>query len=183
MNPEPRGLRQNKHRKQRHGKQGAHSTHGNTDTHWQLVSTAPISAARWACIDVPSSGVLQKCMYTSCGQCTEAGIQASSMTGSQSPCQVGEGPSRVDSEGCRSLITQCSWHPSSLDRWHGTHNAGRVHDNILEYGAKVNGVPDVGLLCGGEIDALCVAAALDVEDAAVTPAVFIVADERSPRVC
>lgn len=52
-----------------------------------------------------------------------------------------------------------------------------VEDDVFEDGAVADGVEDVGLLLGGQANALGVAAALDVEDAAVTPAVLVVTDE------
>lgn len=54
---------------------------------------------------------------------------------------------------------------------------GRVEDDVLEDGAEFDGVENVRLLLGGETDGLCVAAALDVEDAGVGPAVLVVANE------
>ena len=55
-------------------------------------------------------------------------------------------------------------------------------DDVLEHGAEADGVEDVGLFFRGQADALRVAAALDVEDAVVRPAVLVVADERALRV-
>ena len=50
-----------------------------------------------------------------------------------------------------------------------------VHD-VLEDGAEADRIEDLGLLLGGEVDRLRVAAALDVEDTGVGPDVLIVAD-------
>ena len=52
-----------------------------------------------------------------------------------------------------------------------------VEDNVLEDGAKSDGVEDIGLLLGGEANALGVAATLDVEDTTVRPAVLVVTDK------
>ena len=52
-----------------------------------------------------------------------------------------------------------------------------VEHGVLEHGAEADGVPDLRLALPGELDALGVAAALDVEDAVVGPAVLVVADE------
>lgn len=52
---------------------------------------------------------------------------------------------------------------------------GIVHD-VLEDRAESDGVEDIGLLLGGEVDALGVAPALDVEDACVGPDVLVVPD-------
>ena len=54
---------------------------------------------------------------------------------------------------------------------------GGVEDNVLEDGTELDGVENVGLLLGGETNALGVATALDVEDTSVTPAVLVVTDE------
>jgi hypothetical protein len=53
----------------------------------------------------------------------------------------------------------------------------RVKDNVLEDGAELDGVEDIGLLLSGEANALGVAAALNVEDASVTPAVLVVTNQ------
>ena len=58
----------------------------------------------------------------------------------------------------------------------------RVVDNILEDAAKADRVVDLGLLCGGEVDALGVTATLDVEDTSVGPDVLVITDEQTPRV-
>lgn len=52
-----------------------------------------------------------------------------------------------------------------------------VEDNVLQDGAEADGVVDIGLLLGGETDALGVAATLDVEDTTVGPAVLVITDE------
>ena len=43
--------------------------------------------------------------------------------------------------------------------------------------AKLDGVVDIGLLLLGEVDALGIAAAFEVEDAVIGPAVLVVTDE------
>jgi hypothetical protein len=53
----------------------------------------------------------------------------------------------------------------------------RVVDNVLENGSEANGAVDLGLLLGGEVDALGVAATFDVENTSVGPNVLVVADE------
>ncbi|MDZ7748133.1 MAG: hypothetical protein U5K43_04180 [Halofilum sp. (in: g-proteobacteria)] len=57
-----------------------------------------------------------------------------------------------------------------------------IVDDVLEHGAEADGVVDLRLGLGREVDRLGVAAALDVEDAVVRPAVLVVADERTMRV-
>ena len=59
---------------------------------------------------------------------------------------------------------------------------GVVHD-VLEHGAEPDRVEDLRLLLRAEVDALCVAATLDVEDALVRPDVLVVADELPSGVC
>ena len=57
-------------------------------------------------------------------------------------------------------------------------DAALVRDDVLEHRAeRVRGLVDLGLRIGGEPDHLRVAAALEVEDAGVAPAVLVVADE------
>lgn len=57
-------------------------------------------------------------------------------------------------------------------------NAGDgVEDGVLEDGAEADGVENIGLLLGGEANALGVAATLDVEDTGVGPAVLVVTDQ------
>lgn len=58
----------------------------------------------------------------------------------------------------------------------------RVENDVLEDGAELDGVENIRLLLSGEANALGVAAALNVEDAAVTPAVLIVANQSALRV-
>jgi len=57
-----------------------------------------------------------------------------------------------------------------------------VEDDVLEDGAELDGVENIRLLLGGEANGLGVAAALDVEDTCVGPAVLVVTDERTLRV-
>lgn len=52
-----------------------------------------------------------------------------------------------------------------------------VKDDVLQNGAVADGTVNIRLLLGRETDALGVAATLDVEDTAVTPAVLVVADQ------
>src|SRR5215210_6934770 len=52
-----------------------------------------------------------------------------------------------------------------------------VHNHVLEHGPKADGVPDLGFLLGGEVYRLRVAAALEVEDSRIRPAVLVVADQ------
>ena len=55
-------------------------------------------------------------------------------------------------------------------------------DDVLAHRAEADGAVDVGLALLGEVDALGVAAALDVEDGLVGPAVLVVADEAAGRI-
>ena len=57
------------------------------------------------------------------------------------------------------------------------HAAGGVDHHIFGDRAKADGVPDLRLAGLREVDALGVAAALEVEDAVVAPAVFVVANQ------
>ena len=54
---------------------------------------------------------------------------------------------------------------------------GRIEDEVLGEAAELDGVVDLGLALAGKVDALGVAASLDVEDAARAPAVLVIADE------
>ena len=60
--------------------------------------------------------------------------------------------------------------------------AFRIHNEVLQQRIATDGVEDVGLFLLTEVDALRVAAALEVEDAVVVPAVLVVADEGAVRV-
>jgi hypothetical protein len=62
------------------------------------------------------------------------------------------------------------------------HAVERVEDDVLEDRAVADGAEDLRLLLRAQVDALGVAAALDVEDARVGPDVLVVADQRAPRV-
>ncbi len=53
----------------------------------------------------------------------------------------------------------------------------RIHDDVFEHCAEADGVPDLRLFLLREIDALGVASALEVEHAAIAPAVFIITDQ------
>lgn len=57
-------------------------------------------------------------------------------------------------------------------------NAGDgVENSVLEDGTEADGVENIGLLLGGETNALGVAATLDVEDTGVGPAVLVVTNQ------
>src|SRR6202035_3378746 len=52
-----------------------------------------------------------------------------------------------------------------------------IEHNVLEHRAKTERLEDLRFVLGRQIDGLGVAAAFDVEDAFVTPAMLIVTDE------
>lgn len=52
-----------------------------------------------------------------------------------------------------------------------------VEDDVLEDGTELDGVENIGLLLGGETNALGVAATLNVEDTSVRPAVLVITDQ------
>ena len=52
-----------------------------------------------------------------------------------------------------------------------------IEHNVLQHRAKTERLEDIRFVFGRQIDSLGVAAAFDVEDAFVTPAMLIVADE------
>lgn len=56
-------------------------------------------------------------------------------------------------------------------------SGGGVEDDVLEDGTELDGVENIGLLLGGEANALGVAAALNVEDTSVAPAVLVITDQ------
>lgn len=57
-------------------------------------------------------------------------------------------------------------------------NAGDgVENGVLKNGAEADGVENIGLLLGGETNALGVATTLNVEDTGVSPAVLVVTDQ------
>jgi hypothetical protein len=58
-----------------------------------------------------------------------------------------------------------------------------IERNVLKKRVARDGVVDVGLGILVEVDDLCVAAALEVEDAVVVPAVLVVADQKALRIC
>src|SRR4051812_38533937 len=58
-----------------------------------------------------------------------------------------------------------------------------IEDDILQHCAETEGLKDIGLALRGKVDRLRVAAALDVEDTIVAPAVLIIADEMSFGIC
>lgn len=55
--------------------------------------------------------------------------------------------------------------------------SGGIENDVLEDGTELDGVENIRLLLGGEANALGVAAALNVEDATVAPAVLVVTDQ------
>lgn len=65
----------------------------------------------------------------------------------------------------------------------GAYVAVLVEDHVFEDSAKLDGLPDVGLLLFCQADALGVAATLDVEHALAAPAVLVVPDEGTVVVC
>ena len=54
-----------------------------------------------------------------------------------------------------------------------------IHHHVLHQSAKLDGVVDLRLALGAEVDALGVAAALEVEHGIVRPAVLVIADEHA----
>ena len=58
----------------------------------------------------------------------------------------------------------------------------RIEDDILEDSAEADGGKDLGLLILGQVDALGIAAAFDVEDTIVGPAVLVVANQASVKI-
>ena len=58
----------------------------------------------------------------------------------------------------------------------------RVVDDVLKDTTKADRVVDLGLLRGGEVDALGITTALNVEDAGIRPDVLVITDEKAPRV-
>mmetsp|Transcript_19693 Transcript_19693/g.43045 ORF Transcript_19693/g.43045 Transcript_19693/m.43045 type:complete len:235 (+) Transcript_19693:366-1070(+) len=58
-----------------------------------------------------------------------------------------------------------------------------VMHNVLEHGAEANGIENFRLLLPGEVDALRIAAALDVENTLGMPYMLVVTDEVPLRVC
>ena len=54
-----------------------------------------------------------------------------------------------------------------------------LHHDVLEEGVTLDGVPNIGLLFLGEVDGLGVAAALEVEDTIVVPAVLIITNQET----
>jgi hypothetical protein len=59
---------------------------------------------------------------------------------------------------------------------------GYVKDDVLEDGAEADGIENLRLLFSGEVDALGIAPALDVEDASIRPYVLVVANQLSSGV-
>ncbi len=58
-----------------------------------------------------------------------------------------------------------------------------VHHDVFDQRAEADRIVDLGFVFMGEVDALREAAAFHVEDAVAAPAVLVVADEPSVRVC
>lgn len=58
-----------------------------------------------------------------------------------------------------------------------------VKHHVLQHGAKLDSIPDLRLILPFEVDALGIAAPLDVEDTIEAPAVLIIANQWSGRVC
>src|SRR5262245_51597129 len=58
-----------------------------------------------------------------------------------------------------------------------------VHHDVLKDCTEPDGVPDLRLVFTRQADTLGVAASLKIEDAAIAPAVFVVADQLALRVC
>ena len=58
----------------------------------------------------------------------------------------------------------------------------RIVDDVLKDATKADRVVDLGLLRGGEVDALGITTALNVEDTSVGPDVLVITDEKAPRV-
>src|ERR1039457_6981060 len=53
----------------------------------------------------------------------------------------------------------------------------RVHRQVLQHGAELDGLPDLRFVLLGKAYALGVTAALEIEDAVVAPAMLVVADQ------
>ena len=58
-----------------------------------------------------------------------------------------------------------------------------IEDHIFQNGAEFDGLPDLWLRRSLEANALGIAAAFNVEDATVTPAVLIISYQRPGLVC
>ncbi len=58
----------------------------------------------------------------------------------------------------------------------------RAVDDVFKDATKADRVVDLGLLRGGEVDALGIATALNVEDTSVGPDVLVITNEKAPRV-
>ena len=69
---------------------------------------------------------------------------------------------------------------SSESKW--SRRVSRIHDDVFEHRAEADRVPDLRLVLPREANALGVAAAFEVEDAVVAPAVLVVADQAALRV-
>ena len=57
-----------------------------------------------------------------------------------------------------------------------------IVDDVLKDASKADGIVNLGLLRGGEVDGLGIASALDIEYAGVRPDMLVVADEHTPWV-
>ncbi len=52
-----------------------------------------------------------------------------------------------------------------------------VEHHVLEHGAEAQRLKDIRFAFGGQVDRFRIAAALDIEDAVVAPAVLVIADQ------
>lgn len=58
-----------------------------------------------------------------------------------------------------------------------------IKHHILQHCAKLDGIPNLRLILPLQVDALGIAAPLNVEDTIEAPAVFVIANQWSGRVC
>ena len=58
-----------------------------------------------------------------------------------------------------------------------------IDSHVFEKGIPLNGVVDIRFALLVEVDDFCVAAAFVVEDTVVIPAVLVITDEESLRIC
>jgi hypothetical protein len=57
-----------------------------------------------------------------------------------------------------------------------------IEHHVFEHGAETKRLEDVGFALGCKVDGLGVAAAFDVKDAVVAPAMLVIADEMALRI-
>ena len=57
-----------------------------------------------------------------------------------------------------------------------------INDHVFQHRAKTQRIPNLRLLFPGKMNAFCVAAAFEVEDAVGTPAVLVIADQPPLRI-